>query len=48
MTSGSDEIEQLGQFDNEVVVVHPVERVVLEVFLVESGFEREAREFLHP
>lgn len=48
MTSGSDEIEQLGQFDNEVVVVHPVERVVFEILLVESGFEREAREFLHP
>jgi hypothetical protein len=36
VSSCSDEIEQLGELDDEVIIVHPVEWVGLEELLVEG------------
>lgn len=46
VTASADEVKELGQLDDEVVVVDAVERVGLEKVLVEGGFERPAGEFL--
>jgi hypothetical protein len=46
VTTGADQVKQLGQLDNEVVIVHSVERVVFEVLLVECLLERKAGQFL--
>ena len=46
MSSCSDEVKQLGKLDNEVIVVHSIERVTFEKVFVECGFEREASDFL--
>lgn len=39
VTTSTDQVEQLGQLDYEVVIVHSVKRMVLEVFLVKGLFE---------
>jgi len=36
MSPGSDEIEELGELDDEVIVVHSIEGVGLEELLVEG------------
>jgi hypothetical protein len=46
VTASADEVKELGQLDDEVVVVDAVEGVRLEEVLVEGGFERPTGEFL--
>lgn len=46
MATGANEVEQLGELDNNRVVVHLVERVLLEEVLVEGGLELEASQLV--
>lgn len=46
MTAGPDEIIELGEFDNDPIVVVLVERSFLEVFLNKSGFQWSVSTFL--
>lgn len=46
VSTGSNEVVQFGKLDDEVIVVHAVERVRLEEVLAESRFEREPSQFL--
>ena len=46
MSPGANQIKELGELDDEMVVIHPVERVGFQEILVEPGFEGEAGEFL--
>jgi hypothetical protein len=41
VTPGPHQIEKLGKLDDEMVIVHPVERVVFQVILVKRLLQRE-------
>lgn len=41
------EVEKFGEFENEVIIVHAVERVLFEVVFVECLFEPPAGYFLY-
>ena len=46
MTTGSDEIEQLGELDDEDVVVHAVKGVLLKEVFGKDGLQGKAGQFL--
>jgi len=46
VTTSADKVEQLRELDDEVIVVHSVERMVLQIVLVERLLERESGKFL--
>lgn len=46
MTAGSDEVVELGEFDDEPIVVVLVERSFLEILLDKSGFQWSVGSFL--
>ncbi len=48
MSPRPNQIKQLRKLHDQVIVIHPIERVCLEEFLIESGFKRESSKFLLP
>jgi hypothetical protein len=47
MTASSDEVVELGEFDDDPIIVVLVERAFLEVFLNESRLQGSFRSFLY-